>query len=186
MTRKKKAMIWAAVIAILVGGFLALRIPSWTRTYGLSEEVIAGERTPTAEETIRLYFYYCNRQDSSSVYQLLTEEYREYKEWIADDEPVFWLFKPFAVIEDVLREELPNWLTDTKLLEITQRSAYTRDNHETEEWGGVYRVIEYEVDYNEGSIWVPAKQVKGSDYDTFTMIQKEEGGAWEIDGVGKP
>lgn len=28
MTRKKKVMIWAAVIVILVGGFLALRIPS--------------------------------------------------------------------------------------------------------------------------------------------------------------
>ena len=52
--KKKKVLIWGAVIVMLVGGFLALRIPSWTRTYGLSEDVIAGERMPTAEETIRL------------------------------------------------------------------------------------------------------------------------------------
>ena len=71
MTRKKKIVIWIVVIAALLGGFLAFRIPSWTRTYGLSQEVLAGDRAPTAEETIRLYFYYSNRQNWEKAKKLL-------------------------------------------------------------------------------------------------------------------
>lgn len=93
MTRRKKIILWAIVIVALVGGFLALRIPSWTRTYGLSEDVIAGERMPTAEETIRLYFYYCNRRDEQAARQLLTIHMAAQPEAFALDESVEnWLF----------------------------------------------------------------------------------------------
>ena len=47
MTRKKKIAIWAAVLAVLIGIVVALRLVGWNQTYGLSAEVIAGERTPT-------------------------------------------------------------------------------------------------------------------------------------------
>lgn len=43
MTRKKKIISYVLTIVVLVGGFLALRIPSWTRTFGLPREVIQGE-----------------------------------------------------------------------------------------------------------------------------------------------
>ena len=74
MTRRKKIITWAIVIVVLVGGFLALRVSSWNQTYGLSEDIIAGETEPTAEETIRLYFYYSNRCSHDAANQLLTKE----------------------------------------------------------------------------------------------------------------
>lgn len=103
MTRKKKIISYVLTIVVLVGGFLALRIPSWTRTYGLSEEVIAGERMPTAEETIRLYFYYRNRRDTQAARQLLTihmaaqPEANLWSDSIEDWEG--WLFVDHKIIE---------------------------------------------------------------------------------------
>ena len=93
MTNKRNVIIGAIIIVVLVGGFLALRVPSWNQTYGLSEDVIAGERMPTAEETIRLYFYYCNRRDEQAARQLLTIHMAAQPEAFALDESVEnWLF----------------------------------------------------------------------------------------------
>lgn len=156
MTRKKKVMIWVTVIVVLVGGFLALRIPSWNQTYGLPREVIAGERMPNAEETIRLYFYYSNRRNHKAVEQLLQS-------------PHVNIFAHHA------------WWDDLKIVSIDDGDTY----HNAEEWGNAYEVIEYEVTFNEGFLRVSSEEKKSSDYDGFILIQKEKGDPWKIDSIGK-
>lgn len=156
MTRKSKIVIWVAVLAVLLGGFLALRIHSWNQTYGLSQDVIEGTVEPSAEETIRLYFYYSNRRNHKAVEQLLQS-------------PHVNIFAHHA------------WWDDLKIVSIDDGDTY----HNAGEWGNAYEVVTYEVDFNEGFLVVSSKEGKNSDYDTFTLIQKEKGDPWKIESIGK-
>lgn len=156
LKKKKKILIWAAVIVILVGGFLALRIHSWNQTYGLPREVIAGERMPNAEETIRLYFYYSNRHNRKGVEQLLTNSHNH-------------IFSGHHLWDDL------------KIVRI----EYDEKWDHAKEWGNAYEVIEYEVTFNEGFLRVSSEEKKSSDYDGFILIQQEKGRAWKIDSIGK-
>ncbi|MDY4954795.1 MAG: hypothetical protein SO073_09150 [Candidatus Onthomonas sp.] len=155
--KKKKVLIWGAVIVMLVGGFLALRIPSWTRTYGLSEDVIAGERMPTAEETIRLYFYYCNRRDEQAARQLLTIHMAAQPEAFALDESV------------------ENWLfVDHKI-----RDIYPWDNNEPEESA---TVMGFGVEDCEDYLWASlASDSRSLDYE---LRRADVNSPWRIYSIG--
>ena len=160
MTRKKKIVIWIVVIAALLGGFLAFRIPSWTRTYGLSQEVLAGDRAPTAEETIRLYFYYCNRQNGEKVQQILG-----------------------AKCEDVISEsyfEDLKILGALKLLEIQDSGAWETP----EEIGAFYQVRDYYVTYNQSLLYASSRETAGSECYRFILAQERQDGPWMIYSIG--
>lgn len=127
MKRKKKIIIWVAIIVVLIGGFLTLRIPSWTRTFGLSEDVIAGKTEPSAEETIRLSFYYPQHNNYEEEVQLYTKsEVKFSARWAYFMD---WLFKDAKLVEvqaiqsedpkhkqcfDVMYNEDTFWVSDQK------------------------------------------------------------------------
>lgn len=160
MTRKKKIAIWAAVLAVLIGIVVALRLVGWNQTYGLSAEVIAGERTPTAEETIRLYFYYCNRQNGEKVQQILG-----------------------AKCEDVISEsyfEDLKILGALKLLEIQDSGAWETP----EEIGAFYQVRDYYVTYNQSLLYASSRETAGSECYRFILAQERQDGPWMIYSIG--
>ena len=63
-------MIWLVVLAVLLGGF-SPSASTGTKPTGFPKDVIEGTVEPSAEETIRLYFYYSNRCNHKAVEQLL-------------------------------------------------------------------------------------------------------------------
>ena len=163
MTRKKEIIIRTAVIVVLVGGFLALRIPSWTQTYGLPEDVIAGERMPTAEETIRLYFYCCNRRDFQRAEQLVTKS-------DVDEEESGLL----GEIESIL-----NWLLmDQKILAID--SPYASSDGENSE--GTATEVIVSVQEADGFLWVSPLTEK---WDLeYKLVRADVNSPWQIDEIG--
>ena len=166
MTRKKKTIIWIAVIVVLVGGFLALRIPSWNQTYGLPEDVIAGERIPTAEETIRLYFYHWNRLNDNQGDSLLTDELT--KEIQIHDENYF-ISRILGGIKSVVK-----WfLEDEKIASI---DTWTEESEEVD----VNRA-EFLVDSYSGYLW----EKKGNSYLTvYELVRENTTSPWRINSFG--
>ena len=160
MTRKKKIAIWTAVLAVLIGIVVALRLVGWNQTYGLSAEVIAGERTPTAEETIRLYFYYSNRQNWEKAKKLLG-----------------------AHCDDVLSEgyfEDLNMLGALKLLEIQDDGVWETP----EEIGTYYQVWDYNVTYNQSVLYAASWETRKSECSRFILAQERQDGPWMIYSIG--
>ena len=163
MTRKKKIVIWMTVIVVLVGCFLALRIPSWTRNYGLPEEVIAGERMPTAEETIRLYYYYCARRDFQKTEQLVTES--------GMDE------RGSSLLEEI--ESIVNWLLmDHKILAI--ESLYVFSDGENSEETATEVIVS--VQEAEGILWV--SPITEKCYFEYKLVRVDRDHPWQIDEIG--
>lgn len=161
MTRRKKIVVWVVIIVVLVGGLLALRISSWNQTFGLPQDVIAGKVEPSAEETVRLYFYYRNRCDHNAAKQLETDRLQTTDSEQAFGDHAFW--------------------DDLKLLSIKHINTYS----DAKEWGNAYKVMIYEADFNEGVLYVSSKGTKDSDFDSFIMIQAKKGDPWKIDSIGK-
>ena len=159
MTRKKKIVIWIVVIAALLGGFLALRIPSWTRTYGLSQEVLAGDRVPTAEETIRLYFYYCNRMDWDKTSALITDTDRTETKWWSNLEACLnWFF----LDDELFSVHASTYETYEKAEEATRMLATVEEAH------GVLRVT-------------PLTEKESNCY---YMVREDVNSPWKIDEIG--
>lgn len=161
MNRKKKIFIWMVIIVALVSGLLAFRISSWNQTFGLSQEVISGTIEPSAEETIRLYFYHSNRQDKDGVRQLLA------KNCTADCYD--WFMGPNYFFENL------------KLVKIGSFSTW--DN--PKEVGDVYRVEECQVIYNQSILHASQKETNASENYRFILVQEKKGGAWKIYSIGK-
>ena len=156
MTRKKKVMIWVTVIVVLVGAITALRVSSWNRTFGLSQEVIAGERTPTAEETIRLYFYYSNRRDRDAVEQLLTDH-------------CVHVFSAHT------------WWEDLELVEIEDAGTWeSSDKIEDDD-----RVWYYFATYNHSIVHALKQETSNSRSYLFILVQEKKNGPWKIKSIGK-
>ncbi len=79
MKRKSYIIIGGLILIVLIG-FALCRIKSYNQTFGLSEDVIGGSVKPDAEETVRLYLYYCNRGEWKAADELTTG-YMTYKIW---------------------------------------------------------------------------------------------------------
>lgn len=166
MARRKKIIIWAVVIVVLVGGFLALRISSWTRTYGLSQEVIQGEKAPTAEETIRLYFYYGNRNHFDEQKKLLTEEEATNSDMIEESNGALM----------TALEHGKDWLLkDVELINV--RELEVSDGEDST------LVQEFKVETSEDYLRAPKETVMWSLI--YRMVRTDDNRPWRIDEIGK-
>ena len=74
MKEKKKVNKPVICIVILIFLFVGLRIANYNHKFGLDKSVISGSRTPNAEETVRLYLYYCNRSEYDKAEKLTTSD----------------------------------------------------------------------------------------------------------------
>lgn len=164
MTRRKKIILWAIVIVALVGGFLALCLSSWNQTYGLPEEVIAEEKMPTAEETIRLYFYDKNRGSKTKMYQLLTNEYRHTCE--GHD-------KSNAALGCEESEIFTPIIQDIRLLSVEDRTLEPSENRR-----------DFNVVYNEGTLWASAKRNENTVDIDFDLVRMGADKPWRINSIG--
>lgn len=73
MTIGKREMRMLVAICLIVVCIVAgIRISSHYRTFGLSYDVISGEETANAEETVRLYLLYLNRNDEDGIQSIET------------------------------------------------------------------------------------------------------------------
>lgn len=158
----KKRRILILLIAIVVGlvGIVGLRINSWNQTFGLTENVITGEKLPNAEETIRLYFYYSNRQNWEKAKKLLG-----------------------AHCDDVLSEgyfEDLNMLGALKLLEIQDDGVWETP----EEIGTYYQVWDYNVTYNQSVLYAASWETRKSECYRFILAQERQDGPWMIYSIG--
>lgn len=151
---KKRIIIWTAIGIVLIGAITALRVSSWNRTFGLSQEVIEGTAEPSAEETIRLYFYYSNRRNRKAVGQILNQH-----------------------CEDMLSG---SWLDDLELLEMKDAGAW----ESPEEMGDVYQVWDYYVTYNQSILYAPKRETGNSESFRFVLVQEKKNGPWKIATIG--
>lgn len=74
MKKKSKVYKIAICIAIVIALCVGCRIVNNNQTFGLDKEVISGGRVPDAEETVRLYLYYCNRSEYDKAEKLTTTD----------------------------------------------------------------------------------------------------------------
>lgn len=163
MKIKRKKIIWIVVAAVLLAGFLAIRIASLSQTFGLPEEVIAGERMPTAEETIRLYYYYCARRDFQKTEQLITESGADERE--------------SSLLEEI--ESIVNWLLmDHKILAID--SPYVFSDGENSEETATEVIVS--VQEAEGILWV--SPITEKCYFEYKLVRADRDHPWQIDEVG--
>ena len=160
-------------IGIVAGTVLVFRIPSWVRTFGLSQEVIAGEVEASAEDTIRLYLYYENHSDSQNAYRFLTNDLRHFYESIDQSNAALeggGNLVP-AEVQDTLNRI---FITDVKLLELKPLELTETRKH-------------FNVVYNEGMLWVPSWTNADTTVDvTFDLIRVRGDGnsPWRIYAIG--
>ena len=76
----KKKGIKILLLLVLIGVCIAagMRVSSHYRSFGLSQDVISGKKTATAEETVRLYLLYLNRGDEDGLRSIQTESRNRY------------------------------------------------------------------------------------------------------------
>lgn len=135
----------------------ACRLESDVRPFRRSNR---GERTPTAEETIRLYFYYSNRQNWEKAKKLLG-----------------------AHCDDVLSEgyfEDLNMLGALKLLEMQDDGVWETP----EEIGTYYQVWDYNVTYNQSVLYAASWETRKSECYRFILAQERQDGPWMIYSIG--
>lgn len=94
----KKIMIIAVIL--IVCGLAITIVTNKSKTYGLPEDVIKGDKELTAEETIRLFFYYYNR-NSDKLDQII-------------DIPGGLEFPPASLLENVYLIEINHLLTENR------------------------------------------------------------------------
>ena len=163
MKIKRKKIIWIVVVAVLLAGFLAIRIASLSKTFGLPEEVIAGERMPTAEENVRLYYYYCARRDFQKTEQLITESGMDERE--------------SSLLEEI--ESIVNWLLmDHKILAI--ESLYMFSDGENSEETATEVIVS--VQEAEGILWV--SPITEKCYFEYKLVRVDRDHPWQIDEIG--
>jgi len=73
MNRKREIKVFAVVFLIGMCIAAGIRISSHYRNFGLPQDVISGEKTATAEATVRLYLLYLNRNDEQGIQSIQTD-----------------------------------------------------------------------------------------------------------------
>lgn len=173
--RKKKIVIWVTVIVVLVGCFLALRIPSWTRNYGLPEEVIAGEAEVSAEDTIRLYLYYKNHSDPQNAYRFLTNDLRHFYESLDQSDAA--LDGGVSIVPAAVQNTLNRiFITDIKLVELEPLESEPNETRK-----------HFHVVYNVGTLWVPSWTNEDTTVDVVFDLMRVRGDGnspWRIYAIG--
>lgn len=120
MKVKKRTIVCAVTLILLIGGFLSLRWMSWNRTFGLSKEAIQNPSSLTAEEAVRLYLRHLNRGEYEQAELLTTDNCPEYtKSFFRDIHLIRIENLPAAETNtkasfNVLYNEDPLWATSAK------------------------------------------------------------------------
>ena len=163
---KRKIPVGRIVLILAIVAFVSLIFYNKNKDFGLSREAKNLERQLTAEETIRLYFYYCNRRDASADSLVLDNSLADNGDCqLLDSTPWFddvaWLFKDICLIEvnELLTKDQPNDL-------------------------GVYQEKAFQVIYNVNYFKATKKE---SDYTVntgFVLVREEQDSAWEIIIIG--
>jgi len=154
---KKKFPIGLLIVLIILVGFSLRIFYNKNKDFGLPNDVKNIEKQLSAEETIRLHFYYSNRKD-------------ERVDDIIDT----------TILDDGIRVlDSVNLFEDIYLIDIKELSTEDQPN----EWG-VYQIKTYQVKFNCG-VFIASKSENENTIDVdFILVKKEEDSPWKIVGIG--
>jgi|GEM_PF-944736 len=156
---KKKFSVITPYIPLLVIiiAFVIVIFYNKNKDFGLSNDAINAEEQLSAEETVRLYFYYSNRRDDS-VDSILNDNLADYE---------YRILKSVSIFDDI-------YLIDVKELS-TEYSPNER---------GVYEIKTFHAKYNYSFFIASGKESENTiDFD-FELIKQESDSPWKIVSIG--
>ena len=147
-------------LLVIVIAFVIVIFYNKNKDFGLSNEAINAEKQLSAEETVRLYFYYSNRRDDSAD-NLLDDS-------LADDE--------YRILESV------SIFDDIYLIDIEEVSTEYRSDELD-----VYEKKSFIAKFNQ-RFFIASKSENENTIDNieFVLVQQEKDSPWKIVSIGKP
>jgi len=153
MKKKLSVIIPLSVIAI---AFIFVIFYNRNEDFGLSNDAINAEKQLSAEETIRLYFYYSNRKDDS-VSNILDDSL------VYDDLPL----SSVSLVEDINLIHLEELLTENSPNEL-----------------GVYEIKTFQVKFNCSFFIASGRESEDTVDIGFVLVKQESDSPWKIVSIG--
>jgi len=155
---KKKFSVITPYIPLLVVviAFVIVIFYNKNKAFGLSNEAINEEKQLSAEETVRLYFYYSNRRDNSADNLL--------------DDRLFYggsLLSSVSLFEDI------------KLIYLEELSTEKSPNERE-----VYEIKTFQVKFNCSFFIASGKESENTIDISFELIKQESDSPWKIISMG--
>ena len=143
-------------LLVIVIAFVIVIFYNKNKAFGLSNEAINEEKQLSAEETVRLYFYYSNRRDDSADNLL--------------DDSLFYGGSPLSSV---------SLFEDIKLIYLEELSTEKSPNER-----GVYEIKTFQVKFNCSFFIASGKESENTIDVNVVLVKQESDSPWEIIAIG--